>query len=282
MSENQINTKVAVKNSEHKNFLINKKVTVRKMLKPWLGVGARVFEGSTMSIYVPMEKSGSFKWPLNDELQEFLEKKINYPAGTLSKNSTFWNTYSVDIRGYELKLDLMVPEDLLKYYVLKSCTKQVSGSLEEYNLRSTPLCIIEATAEAKSINKVRKVKATALSKFGEMSPAEKINYLIATGRKVDNVDPEIIDKNVGDDAELTPEYFISIVDNPDLSAIIFINRCLQFGILRKQGPSIFHESNFIGVDITAAIIFLFKTPENGELLAMLKAQLEQKIVNSAI
>jgi hypothetical protein len=272
--------KVQYKEKENTvNYLINRKVTVRKMTKNWSGTKA--FTDAIQVLYVPVDsRTGSLRYVFDtEEEREFFEEALGLPEKSLVKNSEYWKVNGASIKGEEIVLDLSMPEHVIEYKILLANKRLVAPSLDAYAANPTAqYCIIEEAAEAKKVNDSRKVKKEAYTLFAKMSFAEQLNYLVATGRRPNSTAPEIIEKAVGDDVENNPQFFINVITNPKYEGFILLERALQEGILRKSGPAIFYNQDMIGKDREAAVDYLFDKG-NQEILLIVKGEIDRKVLS---
>ena len=80
-----------------------------------------------------LESSGAYKNVLTDDEKTFLEEVMGLEYNALSiykKENNYWDNYQVRLTKQDNYLDLSVPDDYIKYKVLKANSNFIADSLE--------------------------------------------------------------------------------------------------------------------------------------------------------
>lgn len=256
-----------------------------KRIKTHTWAGLKNYDKCKTVICVnPDKNTGILKTGLTDEEARELEKKLNYPSGHLSPNSEFWIDYKIAIGTEDKIIDRSTAQGELEYKVL--CARKIVAK-DQSELRVNPhaeFLMYDQELEADESNRKRKKKIEAIKIFAELSTEEMKDILIAYGKKPDEMSPKVIEDVLGQEVELDPNKFVSIAKDDNFQHKVFINKCINAGILRKRGSMItvvnatdeMDGKDVIGVDIEDAVRFI-KDPKNNAFYLSIKKQLQDKI-----
>lgn len=255
-----------------------------KRIKTHTWAGLKSYDKCKTIICVNPDKvTGVLKTGLTEEEARDIEKRLGYPTGHLNPNSDFWIDYKISIGVDDKIIDRSTAQGELEYKVL-SARKIVAKDQGE--LRTNPYAeflMYDKEIEADESNKKRKKKVEAYKIFGELSNEEMRDILTAYGKKPEEMSPKVMEDLLGQEVELDPAKFLSIAKDDNFEHKVFINKCLNSGILRKRGSMITvvnatdteDGKDIIGVDMEDSIRFI-KDPKNNTFYLTLKKQLQSK------
>ena len=219
--------------------------------------------------------SGVLKTGLTEEDEKRLEKIMHMSPGTLSKyNKDYWTMFRVDVPKEGLTLDLALPEDELKFLVLKAHQRVANSEMERFDSPFAEYIMTSEEQEAKVVNKKSKLKRKAYKVFSAMSTTEMKDVLKVMGKRagddssVDFVESQL-DKIVTDD----PQAFINTVEDPTFKMRAFIDDCISSRVLVKSGTKYqLPGGDTVGYTLEQTIEYL-QNPDNQEVYLDLKGKL---------
>jgi hypothetical protein len=256
-----------------------------KRIKTHSWAGLKNYDRCKTIICVNSDKvTGMLKTGLTEKEARELEEKLGYPVGHLNPNSEFWIDYKISIGTEDKIIDRSTPQGELEYKVL-AARKIVAKDQGE--LRINPYAeflMYDKEIEADESNRKRKKKVEAYKIYAELTPDEMRDILTAYGKKPEEMSPKIMEDLLGQEVELDPVKFVSIAKDDNFEFKVFINKCINNGILRKRGSMITivnatdetEGKDVIGVDLEDTIRFI-KDPKNNVLYLSLKKQLQTKL-----
>lgn len=255
-----------------------------KRIKTHTWAGLKSYDNcKTVIVVNPDKHTGILKTGLTEEEARDLEKKLNYPTGHLNPNSEFWVDYKIAIGTEDKIIDRTTPQGELEYRVL--CARKIVAK-DHNELRTNPhaeFLMYDKELEADDSNKKRKKKVEAYKIYADLTAEQMKDILTAYGKKPEEMSSVVMQDLLGQEVELDPIKFVSIAKDDNFEHKVFINKCINFGILRKRGTMIVvvnatddEGKDVIGVDIEDAIRFI-KDPKNNAFYLTLKKQLQDKI-----
>jgi hypothetical protein len=210
-------------------------------------------DGSTITLCVPMLRSGKYKNVLTDAEKTYLEDALGLDYGGLSVYKTennFWDNYTVRLDKEGAHLDLSDPNDYIKYKVLLANTDIIAPSVQERIDRPKNTYRFELVKENDEANMENaKMDATmqCYREFGKIesdidtmrvvvelldnrpySPTEKVNFLKARL----NI---LIQSN--------PKVALAQLTDPLLHTKMLIRRGVELGILTKRADYYYLKSD---------------------------------------
>jgi hypothetical protein len=211
------------------------------------------------------------------EIAEF-EKELRFRPGQLS-DPEFLADYCVQIPSEGLTLDLSVPEDLLRYYLL-SALSFVAKNIGELKLKNktsveTLYLMSNPEEEAEAKNTSRKFVAKSWALYDEMGVDEMRDVLYFLGRNPKDMSEKVIREKVGDEIENNPKKFAKIVQDPLFKDTVFIKKCINYDLLQQRGNSISQDGQVLAVSLEDAIEY-FNEPKNQSAKVALLASLQDK------
>jgi len=222
-----------------------------------------------------MKGSGVLNTGLTEEDERRLENKMHMSPGTLSKyNKDYWTMFRVDVAKDGVVLNLGLPEDELKYLVLKAHQRVANSEMERFDSPFAEYIMTSQEQEAKVENKKSKLKRKAYKVFSNMNTAEMKDVLKVMGKRagddasVDFVESQL-DKIVTDD----PQNFLNTVEDPTFKMRAFIDDCISARVLVKNGTKYqLPGGDTVGYTLEQTIEYL-KNPDNQEVYLDLKGKL---------
>lgn len=236
----------------------------------------KVYSDSKYYFSVPLdEKTGVLKNVLSKEEAEMIEKEFNLESGYLARNGKGWKDGFTDyiVKGDSALLDTSNLMDYVYYKVLLANNKKVANGEAERKLKPNAEWLITSEEEeANRVVKEREVKMASYIKYQQMSTNDKREYLTSIGKNASSVSDIVVDKMISDEIEVSPKDFLRNIENKLYKDKIFINKCIQEGLLTKRGSAIYHNGDRIGMDLLSAIDFM-RNPDNQDFYLMIKSKL---------
>ena len=219
--------------------------------------------------------TGVLNTGLSEEDETRLENKMNMSPGTLSRyNKDYWTMFKVDVPKEGAILDLALPEDELKFLVLKAHQRVANSEMERFDSPFAEYIMTSEEQEAKVENKKSKLKRKAYKVFSAMNTTEMKDVLKVMGKRagddasVDFVESQL-DKIVTDD----PQNFLTTVEDPTFKMRAFIDDCIASRVLVKNGTKYqLPGGDTVGYTLEQTIEYL-KNPDNQEVYLDLKGKM---------
>ena len=203
------------------------------------------------------------------ELGELLSKD-------LSKHSPFWLDFKITIPGDSLTLHTDLPEDKLKYLVLKAHYRvqedpAVPNAIADYVLESV-------VDKAKRNVSTASLKIKAYSIYSKLTMQEKRDLLkLYPGfSKTDNVQDEVIEDNLISVMEGDYEKFIRKVEDKDRNSKVFVEELVAAKILTKNRNMYKYGDDVLGHNIDSTIAHLDDPKNQGLRIALMQELKELK------
>ena len=239
-----------------------------------------------------MDSNGMPKTNIDKATARRLEKGLRMPEGELDPRSPYWDSFFIPVGGDEeitLRPD-EDPEDELKYLVLKNHKLVADGYENQRKNSYVRFVLYNDEGHAKNENKGRESRKDAFMRYGKMSTSEMVDALLVLGVKVKNVNPEIIENQLGEIVDSNPRKFLDIVGDEQYADKLFIYKLLNRGILRKgrgdYSTSLFYQGqDVIGEGIEKVIEYLSRAsnqPIRIGLMQELKASIEKSTIEGTL
>lgn len=222
-------------------------------VNPWSGITkwANCFD----YIAPYYKRTGSIYTGLTKEQQADFEKKLGYPEGHLSANSTFWDTFAVKVGKDDVTLNTEKPEDELKYIFLKG-HKRVADGINNIS-PSTDYVLINKDIEAEAANKRSRIKKEALIASTKMSIEDMRKCLRLFGYRSTDMSNELVEAKLNEVIEKQPDMFLTKWVNNDNKEINFvIEEAISKNIIRKSRSQYYFGTDLIGNGLDDVIAYL--------------------------
>jgi hypothetical protein len=219
--------------------------------------------------------SGVLKTGLTEEDEKRLEKIMHMSSGTLSKyNKDYWTMFRVDVPKEGLILDLALPEDELKFLVLKAHQRVANSEMERFDSPFAEYIMTSEEQEAKVVNKKSKLKRKAYKVFSAMSTTEMKDVLKVMGKRAgDDSSVDFIESQLDKIVTDNPQAFITTVEDPTFKMRAFIDDCISSRVLVKSGTKYqLPGGDTVGYTLEQTIEYL-QNPDNQEVYLDLKGKL---------
>lgn len=274
--------------------LPDKRVTV-KFIKKAKGLAANVkdnhiisggmLETASRSFCVPTMRSGGLKNVLTKEEKEYLEDG-HFRGVDLSVYAEFWKDFAVKISKDGITLDLLNPEDFLKYKLLLAWDKVISPSLETYKRTRRPsyqFYMIMEGEEQKALSKTLNVTKQAWKLYAKVEDNRDIlisvlnlmtNKKISTSSTIDFIRTEV--EHLVDSKA---EEFVAVMEDADFEIKSVIALAENAGFIKKKsgkyetidGLKLAGKGDI--ATLSNAVKYL-TNPRNAEVLDIIKARLD--------
>ena len=192
-----------------------------------------------------LESSGAYKNVLTDDEKAFLEGVMGLEYNALSvykKENNYWSNYQVRLTKQDNFLDLSVPDDYIKYKVLKANSNFIADSLEtlQDKPKATYQFVMIREGEEES-NESEKLSATmrCYMEYGKIKDDKdtlKCIIELIDGRPIAaNSKIELLQGKINNLIQADSKLFLKIITDPLLSTKVLINKAIEAGIISKRG-----------------------------------------------
>ena len=192
-----------------------------------------------------LESSGAYKNVLTDDEKAFLEEVMVLEYNALSvykKENNYWSNYQVRLTKQDNFLDLSVPDDYIKYKVLKANSNFIADSLEtlQDKPKATYQSVMIREGEEES-NESEQLSATmrCYMEYGKIKDDKdtlKCIIELIDGRPIAaNSKIELLQGKINNLIQADSKLFLKIITDPLLSTKVLINKAIEAGIISKRG-----------------------------------------------
>ena len=192
-----------------------------------------------------LESSGAYKNVLTDDEKAFLEEVMGLEYNALSvykKENNYWSNYQVRLTKQDNFLDLSVPDDYIKYKVLKANSNFIADSLEtlQDKPKATYQSVMIREGEEES-NESEKLSATmrCYMEYGKIKDDKdtlKCIIELIDGRPIAaNSKIELLQGKINNLIQADSKLFLKIITDPLLSTKVLINKAIEAGVISKRG-----------------------------------------------
>ena len=192
-----------------------------------------------------LESSGAYKNVLTDDEKAFLDEVMGLEYNALSvykKENNYWSNYQVRLTKQDNFLDLSVPDDYIKYKVLKANSNFIADSLEtlQDKPKATYQFVMIREGEEES-NESEKLSATmrCYMEYGKIKDDKdtlKCIIELIDGRPIAaNSKIELLQGKINNLIQADSKLFLKIITDPLLSTKVLINKAIEAGIISKRG-----------------------------------------------
>lgn len=197
--------------------------------------------------------SGAYKNVLTDDEKTFLEEIMGLEYNALSiykKENNYWDNYQVRLTKQDNYLDLSVPDDYIKYKVLKANSDFIADSLE--TLQDKPkvtyqfVMIREGEQESQESEKMS-ATTKCYMEYGRIKDdrdALRCIIELIDGRPVaSNSKLEFLQGKINNLIQADSKLFLKIITDPLLSTKVLISKAIEAGVISKKGDQLYLRSD---------------------------------------
>jgi len=218
----------------------------------------------------------------SEEEREALEKELDLASGTLNiykKGDNYWHKFEVKLGKEGVLLELINPEDYLRYIMLKANTTRIAPShADRFELGTYKFALVDEDVE--DIERAKKAHTIkdAYKKMGQMedSTDTMINFLTVYGKnpgKSPGRDFLItqLDKLIENDLE----GFMSLANDSDFEYKLIVEKAVQLGAIARPSKTRYElpGGDAIGNSMKETIEYL-KNPLNQENYVLIKNRID--------
>ena len=252
---------VEVEKKQLVNCLRNEKVCIRYVPRqshmvtdPKHILYGGMAESAVRYFTVPiLESSGAYKNVLTDDEKTFLEEVMGLEYNALSiykKENNYWDNYQVRLTKQDNYLDLSVPDDYIKYKVLKANSNFIADSLEtlQDKPKATYQFVMIRDGEQES-QESEKMSATmkCYMEYGRIKEdRDTLRCIIELidGRPVaSNSKLEFLQGKINNLIQADSKLFLKIITDPLLSTKVLISKAIEAGVISKKGDQLYLRSD---------------------------------------
>lgn len=197
--------------------------------------------------------SGAYKNVLTDDEKTFLEEIMGLEYNALSiykKENNYWDNYQVRLTKQDNYLDLSVPDDYIKYKVLKANSDFIADSLE--TLQDKPkvtyqfVMIREGEQESQESEKMSATMKCYMEYGRIKDDRDTLRCIIELidGRPVaSNSKLEFLQGKINNLIQADSKLFLKIITDPLLSTKVLISKAIEAGVISKKGDQLYLRSD---------------------------------------
>lgn len=197
--------------------------------------------------------SGAYKNVLTDDEKTFLEEIMGLEYNALSiykKENNYWDNYQVRLTKQDNYLDLSVPDDYIKYKVLKANSDFIADSLE--TLQDKPkvtyqfVMIREGEQESQESEKMSATMKCYMEYGRIKEDRDTLRCIIELidGRPVaSNSKLEFLQGKINNLIQADSKLFLKIITDPLLSTKVLISKAIEAGVISKKGDQLYLRSD---------------------------------------
>lgn len=205
-------------------------------------------EGVSDSFVVPILRStGNYKNILTNEEKEFLEEALGLDFNALSvykKENNYWDNYRVLIPNAKegLHLNLMDPEDYIKYKVLLANTDLIAPSVKDRIDRPKQTYKYELVREGEEAS-IESAKMDSMMQSykefgkidGDLDTMRVLAEILDSRPYAANSPAEFLRTRINALIQADPKGFLNQVTDPLLHTKVLIRRGTELGTILKRG-----------------------------------------------
>lgn len=200
-----------------------------------------------------LASSGAYKNVLTDDEKAYLEDIMGLEYNALSiykKENNYWDNYHVRLTKQDNFLDLSIPEDYIKYKVLKANSNLIADSLE--TLQDKPkatyqfVMIREGEQESKESEKMSATMRCYMEYGRIKDDRDTLKCIIELidGRPISaNSKLEFLQSRINNLIQADSKLFLKVITDPLLSTKVLINKAIEAGIISKRGDQFYLRSD---------------------------------------
>lgn len=200
-----------------------------------------------------LESSGAYKNVLTDDEKAFLEEVMGLEYNALSiykKENNYWDNYQVRLTKQDNYLDLSVPDDYIKYKVLKANSNFIADSLE--TLQDKPkatyqfVMIKEGEQESQESERMSATMKCYMEYGRIKDDRDTLKCIIELidGRPVaSNSKLEFLQGKINNLIQADSKLFLKIITDPLLSTKVLISKAIEAGVISKRGDQLYLRSD---------------------------------------
>lgn len=212
-----------------------------------------LIEGGTVTLCVPMLRSGQYKNVLTDAEKDYLEEALGLDFNALSvynKVNNFWDDFYVRLEKEGLHLNLMDPMDFIKYKVLLANGDIVAPSVQARMDRPKNTYRFEMVNDTEETN-IENAKMDAMmlcyKEFGKIeNDADTMRILVelldnhpySPGTKL-----EFLKSRLNQSIQANAKETLRQMTDPLLHTKVLIRRGTELGIVAKRGDYYYLKSD---------------------------------------
>lgn len=221
-----------------------------------------------------------------DTEREKFEKELSLSDGALKPYSTYWDNFIIRVPSSGVTLDDSNTLDRLKVKILQSDPGVAKSTIDfDANPNKYLFILRSEKVEASSKNIKREVQGKAYKLYMGMSTNDKKNALLIYGKSpyiVDNMEPDIIDSELGDEMDNNFKRFIEIVSDNKFSLKSKIIKYINANVIVRGSSKqtyeqdLYFNSESIGNGLDEAAVFISDS-KNAKIATAMETQ--YKLVN---
>lgn len=200
-----------------------------------------------------LESSGAYKNVLTDDEKTYLEEVMGLEYNALSiykKENNYWDNYQVRLTKQDNYLDLSIPDDYIKYKVLKANTDFIAESLEILQDKPKATYQFVLIKEGEEENKESERMSATMRCYMEYGRIKddrdtlKCLVELLDGRPIaSDAKIEFLQSKINTLIQADSKLFLKVITDPLLSTKVLIKKAVESGIISRRGDQYYMRSD---------------------------------------
>lgn len=216
-------------------------------------------------------KDGRYKTGITIEEEDYFEKELNLPKGTLKSYSAWWGD-NISFNFQKTKNNTMIidsPKSQLEYKVLLATSKVAKSELERHKTPGAIFYIVDEEAKAQAESEVADLRFEATELLMKLNVEERRSALRLFGKKgVDSMSETVVKNELLKQIDKDSKGFTDILSDKRLKVRMLAEEFVDYGIIGKYGPYYKNGDDTIGSSTEELIDYLEDLKNQTILLAM--------------
>lgn len=225
-----------------------------------------------------LSSNGVYKTGLSVKDEEYYEKELNLPKGTLNrKNKAFWADMEVRLKNDKLTIfSIVTLYDELKFKMLQENDKIARTEHHVKGNSTAQFYIYDPEAASKIEATIMEFEFTAMEKFTAAIIEDKRSLLRIYGKKgVDNMSETMVKAELYKCLKANPKEFIRIIESKDTPTRALIEALMEKEIIKRKGNYYYNGEDLLGSS-TDEVVSYFSDMKNQAVKLSLENKLKPK------
>lgn len=224
-----------------------------------------------------LDRTGLYKNGLSVSDEEYYEKELNLPKGTLNKRSTFWGDLQIRLNNDKITIfSIVSPMDELKHKMILAHTKIANSETEVSTTPNAEFFIYDPEATAKIESAKIDFELEALDLFNSLSLEERKNMLRVYGKRgTDDMSETMVRTEIFKKLKENPKDFIEAASKKETQIKGMIENLIEKGVIKKKGTYFYNGEDLLGSSSDEVVGYLSDMKNQAVKLA-LESKLKSK------
>ncbi len=218
-----------------------------------------------------LSQTGLYKTGLSTADQEYYEKELNLPKGTLNgRNADFWGDMEVRLRNDKLTIfNIVNAYDELKFRMLQQHDWIANTEHDVAGNPTAKFYIYDPEAAAKIENAKMEFEFEAMEAFIGTTVEERKGLLRVYGKKgVDSMSETMIKTELYKHVKSDPKEFIRLATSKDTPIRALLENLIEKSIIKKKGTYFYNGEDLLGSSTDEVVSYLSDLKNQAVKLAL--------------